>query len=271
MECAVKTPQSYMPLLTKRRELPPYSGPGTSDRPWMNGRELSGSDESRSLIFITSMVVARHDSALWPTVVPLFVQATQAGSVLRSGRPSVSETVELVGQSFQRSPTKSTRQASCELQIPQTSLLRILHKRLRLHAYKVQIVQDLQPNDCPRRAEFAIEILNRIDVENAYLNRICFSDESTFHVSGMVNRHNVRIWGSENPHVSAQLQRDSPKVNVWCGLMHNKLEEFQPWTMFQQDGAPPYWGSLVRDFLDKTFPDWKGWTAWPLRSPDITH
>ncbi|GBM18906.1 hypothetical protein AVEN_137275-1 [Araneus ventricosus] len=30
--------------------------------------------------------------------------------------------------------------------------------------------------------------------------------------------------------------------------------------MFQQDGAPPYWGSLVRDFLDKTFPDWKGWT-----------
>ncbi|GBM18907.1 hypothetical protein AVEN_137276-1 [Araneus ventricosus] len=92
----------------------------------------------------------------------------ETGSVTdlpRSGRPSVSETIELVGQSFQRSPTKSTRQASCELQIPQTSLLRILHERLRLHAYKVQIVQDLQPNDCPRCAEFAIEILNRIDVK----------------------------------------------------------------------------------------------------------
>ncbi|GBL80575.1 hypothetical protein AVEN_225265-1 [Araneus ventricosus] len=74
----------------------------------------------------------------------------------RSGRPSVSEaTVELVRQSFQRSPTKSTRQVSSERQIPQTSFLRILHKRLKLHAYKVQIVQDLQPNDCPRRAEFA--------------------------------------------------------------------------------------------------------------------
>ncbi|GBM95583.1 hypothetical protein AVEN_207044-1 [Araneus ventricosus] len=70
-------------------------------------------------------------------------------------------------------------------------------------------------------AEFAIEILNRNDVENDYLNRICSSDESNFHVSGMVNSHNVRIWGSENPHVSEQLQRDSPKVNVWCGLMHN--------------------------------------------------
>ncbi|GBN11174.1 hypothetical protein AVEN_184729-1 [Araneus ventricosus] len=121
-------------------------------------------------------------------------------------------------------------------------------------------------------------------------------------VCGMVNRHNVRIWGSENPHVSAQLQRDSPNVNVWCCLMHNKvigpfflaeksitandyldllrlfiapqLEEFQPWIMFQQDGAPPHWGSLVRDFLDETFPDrWigrDGPTPWPPRSPDIT-
>ncbi|GBM41115.1 hypothetical protein AVEN_63306-1 [Araneus ventricosus] len=41
----------------------------------------------------------------------------------RSGRPSVSQaTVELVRQSFQRSPTKSTRQASRELEIPQTTL-----------------------------------------------------------------------------------------------------------------------------------------------------
>ncbi|GBM80135.1 hypothetical protein AVEN_89717-1 [Araneus ventricosus] len=122
----------------------------------------------------------------------------ETGSVTdfpRDVRPGVSEaTVELVRQSFQQSPTKSNRQASRELQIPQTSLVRILHKKLRLHAYKVQIVQDLQPNVSPRREEFAIEILTRIDVENDYLNRICFYNESTFHVSGMVNKHNVRIW-----------------------------------------------------------------------------
>ncbi|GBM09709.1 hypothetical protein AVEN_186414-1 [Araneus ventricosus] len=44
--------------------------------------------------------------------------------------------------------------------------------------------------------------------------------------------------------------------------------------MFQQDGAPPHWGSLVRNFLDETFPDrWigrNGPTPWPPRSPDIT-
>ncbi|GBL80576.1 hypothetical protein AVEN_225266-1 [Araneus ventricosus] len=44
--------------------------------------------------------------------------------------------------------------------------------------------------------------------------------------------------------------------------------------MFQQDEAPPHWGSLVRDFLDETFPDrWSGRdgpTPWPPHSPDIT-
>ena len=43
---------------------------------------------------------------------------------------------------------------------------------------------------------------------------------------------------------------------------------------FQQDGAPPHWGSHVRRFLDATFPNrWigrDGPTPWPPRSPDIT-
>jgi len=53
-----------------------------------------------------------------------------------------------------------------------------------------------------------------------------------------------------------------------------RLEEFQLWIIFQQDVAPPHWGSDVRRFLDATFP--KRWigrdgpTPWPPRSPDIT-
>jgi len=38
-----------------------------------------------------------------------------------------------------------------------------------------------------------------------------------------------------------------------------QLEKFQPWIIFQQDGAPPHWGSDVRRFLDATFPNrWIG-------------
>jgi len=53
-----------------------------------------------------------------------------------------------------------------------------------------------------------------------------------------------------------------------------QLEEFQPWIISQQDGAPLHWGSDVRRFLDETFPNrWigrDGPTLWPPRSPDIT-
>ena len=47
-----------------------------------------------------------------------------------------------------------------------------------------------------------------------FLNRICFSDEATFHVSGMLNKQNARIWGTENPHITREIERDSSKVNV---------------------------------------------------------
>ena len=50
------------------------------------------------------------------------------------------------------------------------------------------------------------------------LSKIIFSNEATFHVNGKVNRHNVRIWGSQNPHAVLQVERDSPKVNVFCAV-----------------------------------------------------
>jgi hypothetical protein len=48
-------------------------------------------------------------------------------------------------------------------------------------------------------------------------------DEATFHTLGVINRHTVCIWGSKNLHVVFQNEEGSPKVNVWCGLMHNNV------------------------------------------------
>jgi hypothetical protein len=44
-----------------------------------------------------------------------------------------------------------------------------------------------------------------------FLEKVQFSDEATFHISGAVNHCSVRIWGSENPHAHVDHQRDSPK------------------------------------------------------------
>lgn len=233
-------------------------------------------------------------------------QFQETGSVLHrkgAGRPSTSqENVDRIQETFTRSPRTSTRQAAVQLHMPHTTIWNVLHNRLHLNAYKVQIVQALHQNDKPRRFEFAEKMLTRIEDDENYLRKWFFSDESTFHVSGKVNTHNCRIWGSENSHDYRELERDSPKVNVWCAVSHTEvigpfffaetsinsvtyldmldlyavpqMQQHQPDVIFQQDGAPPHWGVIVRDFLDENFPDrWCGRGGpipWPPRSPDLT-
>ena len=100
---------------------------------------------------------------------------------------------------------------------------RILHKRLNLYAYKVQILQELKPNDESKCKVFALEMLSRIEDDEDYLKKVIVTDKACFHVSEKVNRHNARIWGSENPHVVIEQICDSPKVNLWCGLLRDHL------------------------------------------------
>jgi len=58
-----------------------------------------------------------------------FVETGSVGSLNRCGRPSVSdETVGAVREAFQRSPGKSTGRASNELRVPQSTVVKILHK-----------------------------------------------------------------------------------------------------------------------------------------------
>ena len=78
----------------------------------------------------------------------------------RSGRPSTSEEdIERIGQSFSRSLRKSIRStASVELQVPRSTIHKVLHKRLGLYAFKIQLMQDLKPDYKPKRKEFAVKI-----------------------------------------------------------------------------------------------------------------
>ena len=66
-------------------------------------------------------------------------------------------------------------------------------------------------------------MLNKIDDDERFLQRVLFTDEATFHVNGCTNRHNCRIWGSQQPNEIIKYDRGSPKVNMWCGLMHDQV------------------------------------------------
>ena len=66
-------------------------------------------------------------------------------------------------------------------------------------------------------------MLNAIDEDETFLRRISFSDEATFCVNGCVNRHSCHIWGTKQPNEFHGYVRGSPKVNVWCGLLYNRV------------------------------------------------
>jgi len=136
-----------------------------------------------------------------------------------SGRPSVSEqVVDCVRESFLCSPRKSTRRASRELKVPQSTVNKILCKRLRLNLYKLQLVQKLHPEDKETRRAFCGNLQALMENDDDLLAKIIFSDKTTFHLSGKVNRYNVRIWGRENPHATLEVERDCPKLNVFCAV-----------------------------------------------------
>jgi hypothetical protein len=107
--------------------------------------------------------------------------------------------------------------------MPRATVHKVLRKQLRLCAYKVQILQELKPEDKQLRHNVACDVLDRIDRDPNFLTNNMFSDEATFHVSGAANRHSVRLWGSQQLHSITEHVRDSPKVNVWCGVLCNMI------------------------------------------------
>ena len=74
----------------------------------------------------------------------------EIGSMLQrkgAGRPQISEEIESVRVAYTKSPRKSICKTSTQLQIPHATVHKVLHRNLRLYAYKVQLLQVLKPED----------------------------------------------------------------------------------------------------------------------------
>ena len=78
---------------------------------------------------------SRPSSRLWHKK---FMETGTMFDARRSGRPRPSEeNIERVRQAFQRSPIKSIRTAARQLDLPCATVHKVLHKNLKLFAYKV--------------------------------------------------------------------------------------------------------------------------------------
>ena len=136
----------------------------------------------------------------------------------RSGRPRVSaERINAVRQLFNTTPMTSLRHAEIQLQIPHSTIQKILKQLLSLYPYKIQTLQELTASDKLRRLEFAQHVLTQSCGASEYLSKIDFSDECIFRVNGHVNKQNVRIWAKEKPTQLNQAPLNSP--GLWFGAL----------------------------------------------------
>ena len=224
----------------------------------------------------------------------------------KSGRNKTSTTEEnemQVALTFVNSPKKSTRRASLELSIPRTSLMRLMRK-LKLRPYRPRLLHGLLEDDPDRRIQCCETIRDLIANEVPdLLDKIIWTDEACFKLSGLVNRHNCVYWSSENPHEVLAKNLKEPGVTVWGGISSDGLigpfffdgsvngenylamlrEAAVPQLRqradfneirFMQDGAPPHYSLRVRAFLNDIFLQrWigrRGSIEWSPRSPDLT-
>ena len=185
----------------------------------------------------------------------------------------------------------SARAISRQLDMPYSTVWKILRKLLKFYPYKISRTQQLLQGDAETRLHFSLTFLARMEVEESWPWNILWSDEAHFHLNGTVNTHNCRIWASENSHAFQEIPLHSPKVTVWCGFTSSFIigpyffEENTPTgpktcsvnaekyrtmllnfaipqlqqrgclesTIFMQDGAPPHIGLRVQEVLRQHF------------------
>ncbi|PSN40954.1 hypothetical protein C0J52_19214 [Blattella germanica] len=105
-----------------------------------------------------------------------------------------------------------------------------------------------------------------MEEDNGFQDSLVFSDEANFHLSGKVNRHNVRIWGTQQPYVIVQHERDSAKVNVKSKLYGpfffaektvtgmSFLDMLEQWLLPQLTEDSNNFVLQIRDYLNTQLP-----------------
>lgn len=245
------------------------------------------------------------------TFQEIFRRLRENGSFSRrpgQGRPrdlSVADEEEIV-QHVVDNPSLSVRKVARHLNVCSPSTVCRTLKRNLLRPYHIQRVQELNQEDYPHRMHFCQMLIQKCNRYPHYLQKILFTDESSFARDGIFNFHNFHSYDYENPHTffEAKHQHRFPALNVWAGIMGKHLigpfylpnrlngetylqfltndlpdllddipllDKRNHW--FLHDGAPAHFARNVRQHLDEVYGrKWIGRggpESWPARSPDL--
>ena len=199
--------------------------------------------------------------------------------------------IQRVKRQLDISPRRSIRSLSRQLKISTGTTWKILRKELAKYPFKIQLKQTQTPQNKVDRVDFANKIADLMEKDDNFLQNTLFTDEANFHLSGRVNRQNLRFWGDSNPHEAIKAPKSREKLIVWAGLGHNggvigpfffEDEDGKPETVktenylqmlkkkvipilkrrkcyescvFMQDGAPPHCSREAIAWLKEHFPE----------------
>jgi len=218
------------------------------------------------------------------------------------------DNIAAVSKSVTADPNASIRRRSQETGLSQSTLWNILHKDLDMYPYKIQLVQELQPQDHGFRRSFVDWALENLAADPYFYRKIVFSDEAHFSLNGFVNKQNCRIWSETNPKAFFETSMYPEKCTVWCALhaggiigpyffkndvgarvtvngdryrtmlkqfLFKNMEHINPEEIwFQQDGATCHTAAVTIELLKSKFGQKlitkNGPVNWPARSCDLT-
>ena len=139
-------------------------------------------------------------------------------SVSLQSERKVVRTINIL-QTVQSSPRLSTGRKYSHIGVSRLHVWRTLHEE-DLYPYHDQRVQLLEPGDHVQ----CMDLCHWIKAHPELFSVISFSDEASFSRDGVNNLRNVHTWSHDNPHETSvtNFQRRFT-VNVWCGVLGNKL------------------------------------------------
>jgi len=137
--------------------------------------------------------------------------------------PNVNAVEELVLSQEEAPGThRSTRQIAREAGISQRSVLRIIHKDLKLKCFKRKRAQELTEANKLTRLTRAKQLLNKYP--ESLVNSIWFTDEKFFTVAAPVNLQNNRLYANQGtqkrqlPAARLLKTRSTFHSQLWCRL-----------------------------------------------------
>ncbi|QQP38530.1 Putative DD41D transposase [Caligus rogercresseyi] len=118
------------------------------------------------------------------------------------------ENIAAVASSVNENREMSIRRRSQQLGLCYSTTWKILSVDLGLKAYKIQLLQELKPNDLPQRLMFGEWALEQLDENPLFYRKLCSAMRL---ISGSTDT-------DEQPHAINELPMHPEKTTVWCGL-----------------------------------------------------